>query len=99
MRTVRRLNALLEHSTEAWVIVDRYGQVCEWNPAAEGVLGWSRTEMTSGALVDQVAPDDHDAFAATWDDLADGGEAGTFHGQMLHRSGDKFTVHLDLVAV
>jgi diguanylate cyclase (GGDEF)-like protein/PAS domain S-box-containing protein len=99
MRTVRRLNALLEHSTEAWVIVDRYGQVCEWNPAAEGVLGWSRSEMISGALSDQVKEADQPAFCELWDELAEGGESGTFHGQMVHRSGEPFTVHLDLVSV
>jgi diguanylate cyclase (GGDEF)-like protein/PAS domain S-box-containing protein len=47
-RTIRRLafvRATIESSTESVCIVDRGGQFCLVNPAAEQLLGWSEAEL------------------------------------------------------
>lgn len=43
--TTEKLDAVVEASPVAIVIVDPEGRVTRWNPAAESMFGWSRTEI------------------------------------------------------
>ncbi|MCE9581610.1 MAG: diguanylate cyclase [Planctomycetes bacterium] len=52
-RTEAYLRAILEHSADAIVTTDESARVVEWNPAAEGLFGWSRAEII-GQPADQI---------------------------------------------
>ena len=48
----------------AIIIVDREARVLQWNPAAEGIFGWSEAE-TLGKLIPIVPPEEREAFEHT----------------------------------
>ncbi len=58
----QRLNALIEASPLAVIVLDPAGQVALWNPAAERVFGWTRAEV-AGRPLPTVLPDMGDEFA------------------------------------
>ncbi|MCL3859750.1 bifunctional diguanylate cyclase/phosphodiesterase [Actinotalea sp. K2] len=68
----RQFATLLEHSPDATVILDEQGLVCEWNPAAEALLGRSRSDV-HGIAARSIVPDAHrPAYDALWADLLRG---------------------------
>src|SRR5674476_375395 len=63
---------LLQHSPDATVIVDGTGLICEWNPAAETMLGRQRAEVVGGPVTSLVPEEDRAQFDAAWAELAAG---------------------------
>ena len=55
--TVRRLAAIVEHSNDAIVAADLRGTIVAWNPAAEGLYGWTAAEII-GRHISVTAPPD-----------------------------------------
>ena len=55
--TVRRLAAIVEHSNDAIVATDLRGTIVAWNPAAEGLYGWTAAEII-GRHISVTAPVD-----------------------------------------
>jgi PAS domain S-box-containing protein len=49
-----RKSAILDSALDAIVTLDHYGRVFEWNRAAEGIFGYSRSEMLGRELADAV---------------------------------------------
>ncbi|MDP1630056.1 MAG: ATP-binding protein [Caulobacter sp.] len=49
--------ALLDHSTDAAMVVDQTGQILVWSHGAEVMFGWSRDEAL-GQSLDIISPDD-----------------------------------------
>lgn len=68
----RQLATLLEHSPDATVIVDAEGLICEWNPAAETLLGRSRHEVIDVPARRLVRRTERVQFDAVWAQLVAG---------------------------
>jgi PAS domain S-box-containing protein len=65
----RQFATLLEHSPDATVVIDVDGRICEWNPAAESLLGLPRPEVI-GVPAYQLVPAQHRAqFDDVWAQL------------------------------
>ena len=57
LRTSRARNAaILESASECIVAADHNGRIIEFNPAAEQVFGWSRSELIGRELADTIIP-------------------------------------------
>lgn len=61
--TNQKLNALIEASPLAVIVLDATGNVALWNPASERMFGWTRAEV-AGRPLPTVQPDMGDEFAA-----------------------------------
>ncbi len=51
-----RKGALLDAALDAIVAIDPEGRITEWNPAAERIFGWSRSEALGRPIVDTIIP-------------------------------------------
>jgi PAS domain S-box-containing protein len=51
-----RARLILERSNEAFVSIDDKGRICEWNPYAEKIFGWTRGEALGRSLSETVVP-------------------------------------------
>lgn len=49
---------MLEAALDAIIVMDGSGAVIEWNPAAEELFGWSRTDAIGAQLGDLIIPDE-----------------------------------------
>ena len=56
-RDLRRLAAIVESSDDAIIAITLHGIITDWNPGAERMLGYSRTEMI-GQPVSRIIPPD-----------------------------------------
>jgi|GEM_PF-801789 len=68
----RQFATLLQHSPDATIIVDGTGLICEWNPAAETMLGRQRAEVVGGPVTSLVPEENRAQFDAAWAELAAG---------------------------
>ena len=53
--SIRRLAAIVEHSNDAILATDLRGTIVAWNPAAEGLYGWTAAEII-GRHISATAP-------------------------------------------
>jgi PAS domain S-box-containing protein len=90
--------ALLDKIDAAIVVLDRDGDVVEWNPGAERLYGWTRSEMVGHRCRERI-------FAATSEDQAERRWAelertGHWRGDFraVRRDGATITVHARTVA-
>jgi PAS domain S-box-containing protein len=67
------LDQFFTMSLDLLCIADAEGQFTRVNPAWEGILGWSRTELTGAPYITFVHPDDVEATVAETTKLAMGG--------------------------
>ena len=65
----RQFATLLEHSPDATVVLDAAGRICEWNPAAETLLGLPRPEVIGVPARHLVPPTYRAQFDAVWSRL------------------------------
>ena len=56
----RRMRAILDATSEAFMAIDDFGTVVDVNPAAERLSGWSRQELLGRSFADLVPPDDRE---------------------------------------
>lgn len=61
-----QLQAVVDHSLDAVVLVDDAGQVVEWNARANELLGWSAAEATGQYLLALLKPVAADGEAMAW---------------------------------
>ena len=52
-----RLRAALDSSLSAVIVMDAAGLILDWNPQAERIFGWSRTEAIGRELADTIIPE------------------------------------------
>lgn len=53
---VSRLQAVLDQAPDAFVSMSRDGRVVEWNPQAERLFGWSRSEAIGATVAELIVP-------------------------------------------
>jgi PAS domain S-box-containing protein len=55
-RTVR---GIIDTALDAFVQMDEAGKIVDWNPQAEAIFGWSRSEAIGQVLGDLIVPERH----------------------------------------
>ena len=98
-RSIRELSAVLGHVREAIVVGDEHGRVTELNPAAERILGWSRTEMLGTPLDRLVPASDIGSFRRMWDQLASGRTVPPYRALRRDRAGSEYVVTVHAAAI
>jgi PAS domain S-box-containing protein len=91
-------SAMLESIDAAIITMDRAGTVLEWNPGAERLFGWTRSEMVGRRYRDRLGPGESaDESARRWGELE---RSGYWRGdfQALHRDGSTIFGHARAVA-
>ncbi|SDE41685.1 PAS domain S-box-containing protein [Massilia sp. PDC64] len=53
----QRIATIIETAQDAFVGVDMRGRICDWNSAAEKMLGWSRDEALGRVVSDLIMPE------------------------------------------
>ena len=89
-----QLQAVVDHSLDAVVLVDEAGQVVEWNARATELLGWSAADATGQHLLALLQPVSADGEAMAW---VSPGKMDTTRGalgqwQISHRDGHSLPV-------
>ncbi len=51
-----RIRLVLETADEAFIEMNHEGRITEWNPKAEAIFGWQRTEVIGKTVVETVVP-------------------------------------------
>jgi PAS domain S-box-containing protein len=53
----QRIGSIIEAAQDAFIGVDMRGRVCDWNSAAEAMLGWTRAEALGRVAADLIMPE------------------------------------------
>lgn len=93
--------AVLEAALDAIIVIDWSGSVIEWNPAAEELFGWTRTEASGAQLAELIIPeelrDQHRAGLANYLETGEGPALNTRLTLPAQRNGgERFTVELTI---
>lgn len=94
----------LEHAHEAWVALDAFGNVVEWNSAAERTFGWTRADAIGHPVADLIIPPRmRAAHIGGITRLARGGEPRMLDRRLelvaMHRAGHELPVELTISAI
>lgn len=98
-----RIRSILNSAHDAFISMDEKGAICDWNPQAEQLFGWSASEAMSQRLGDLIIPerfrDRHDHGLKAF--LKSG--VGTVIGKRiempaLHRTGKEIPIELTISA-
>jgi PAS domain S-box-containing protein len=92
---------VLETADEAFVEMDAEGRITEWNPKAESLFGWSRSEALGKTVAETVIPSEmRDAHTAGLKKFLSTGEGPVLGNRLelsaLHRDGHTFPVELNI---
>jgi len=99
-----RTRAITDAARDAIIMIDARGLITFWNPAAEGLLGYTRWEVLGKNLHEIIAPQryhkaHHDAFAH-FRMSGEGGAVGKIvELEALHKDGHEVPVELSLSAI
>lgn len=52
-----RFRSIIESAYDAFISIDESGLICEWNPRAEKIFGWKRSDVIGRPLTSTVIPD------------------------------------------
>jgi PAS domain S-box-containing protein len=59
----QRIVAIIETAQDAFVGIDMRGRICDWNSAAEKMLGWTRAEALGCVVSDLIMPERYRAHS------------------------------------
>jgi PAS domain S-box-containing protein len=99
-----RLRAITDSAYDAILMMDAEGRISYWNPAAERILGYSRSEATGQSLHELIVPPRfrpaHAAAMPKFQRTGQGNAVGqTVELHALHKDGREISVDLSLSAV
>ncbi|MBE3074207.1 MAG: EAL domain-containing protein, partial [Actinobacteria bacterium] len=95
----RQFTALLDCSPDAILIMDAAGRVCELNPAAEALLGWSRPEILDRFFRHLVPPEGLLHFEKVWAGLVAGDAVPPYSTIRQHRNGTRIPVRIHVASI
>src|SRR5215471_8015752 len=82
----RRFHALIEHSTDAIVLLERDGMITYTSPSTERITGYTPEELVGTHFNDLIRCEDWEHVA--WHDLLDlPGDFVSFEFRMRHKNG------------
>ena len=100
----RKWQGIVDTALDAVITMDAAGSICDWNPCAERIFGWSAAEAVGRPLADTIIPPDyraaHQQGIARF--LATG--VGPMLGKRievaaLHRDGHQFPVEITITPI
>jgi PAS domain S-box-containing protein len=94
-----RLRQVLESADEAFIEMDHEGRIVEWNPKAEAIFGWQRSDAIGRTVAETVIPAEmRERHRAGLEKFLSTGEAPIVGKRLelsaLHRDGHTFPVEL-----
>jgi PAS domain S-box-containing protein len=94
-----RIRLVLETADEAFIEMDNEGRITEWNPKAEALFGWRRSEAVGRTVAETVIPQEmRDAHQAGFKKFLATGEGPILGKRIeltaLRRNGQTFPVEL-----
>lgn len=100
----KRVRQIVDSAHVAFVSIDAYGTIVEWNHAAERAFGWSRTEAVGLPLAETIIPERyraaHNKGLARFLDTRQARVLGQrLELSALHRDGHELEVELTISAV
>jgi PAS domain S-box-containing protein len=99
-RSEARLRAILDSALDAVVGIDASGRIAEWNPQAERIFGWRKSEVLGQPMLDLIIPSQY--HQSGQGGLAQFLAAGATNAQQasemeaLRRNGELFLVELSV---
>src|SRR5678815_2105825 len=57
--SAQRTQLIVDTALDAVVAINRHGTITEWNPQAEAMFGWQRTQALGRELAELVIPERH----------------------------------------
>ena len=96
-----RTAAIISTASDAFIAIDRFGIILEWNASAERTFGWTREEIIGQRLSSTLIPHQHrKAHDRGMDHYFATGEGPilrkTIEITALHRAGNEFPVELSI---
>ena len=101
MDAVNPWRPILETALDAVVVMDRSGNVVDWNDNATSIFGWTRDEVVGRLMADFIVPNHmRDAHASGLKRYLSTGEALVLGRRIeitaLRRSGEEFSIELSI---
>jgi diguanylate cyclase (GGDEF)-like protein/PAS domain S-box-containing protein len=98
------LREILAHAGDAFVSVDRFGTITEWNRQAEATFGWKREEALGQPLAELIIPPEmRRAHLQGMQSFVHTGQGPAINVRLeveaLHREGRRIPVELSVAAV
>jgi PAS domain S-box-containing protein len=92
--------SITRSATDAIIIADAAGRICDWNPSAERIFGYAENEVRGEPLAMIISPRYRDRHHGGMQRVQAGGEANVIGKTVelagLHRDGREFPLELSL---
>jgi PAS domain S-box-containing protein len=100
---VRRLRSIFDSALDAVVTMDAQGRITDWNPMAERVFGWPKSEAVGRLVAETVIPERHrEAHRRGLNSFLKSGVGPALNQRLelegLHRDGHEFPIELSIAA-
>lgn len=97
----RQTRAIIDSASDAFVAIDRFGLIIDWNASAETVFGWTRAEAMGKRLSSTIVPPQHrEAHERGLDHYLATGQGPVLNRSIeitaLHRDGHEIQVELTI---
>jgi diguanylate cyclase (GGDEF)-like protein/PAS domain S-box-containing protein len=100
---VRRLGSIFDSALDAVVTMDASGVITDWNPMAQTIFGWSKSEAVGQLVADTIIPERYrEAHRLGLSRFIDTGHGPVLNTRLelegLHRDGHEFPIELSISA-
>ncbi|MFN7997707.1 MAG: PAS domain S-box protein [Bryobacteraceae bacterium] len=95
-RSLAELAAIVQHSHDAIYSIGLDGSLTSWNPAAERIFGFARSEIVGTSSAKIVPADYQREFAGLLDRIRRGEEIQPFETKRLHKDGRELDVSISI---
>ncbi len=99
----RQLRSTFDSALDSVVTMDDQGRIMDWNPTAEVMFGWPKSEVVGRTMAETIIPERYRGAHANGVRDAAGNGAGPVIGrrteiEAVHRDGHEFKVELSIAA-
>lgn len=100
---LRRLRSIFDSALDAVVTMDAGGRITDWNPMAETIFGWRRSEVVGWLMTETVIPERYrEAHQRGLRRFLETGEGPVLNKRLefeaRHRDGHEFPIELSVAA-
>jgi len=100
---VRRLGSIFDSALDAVVTMDASGVITDWNPMAQTIFGWSKSEAVGQLVADTIIPERYrEAHRLGLSRFINTGHGPVLNTRLelegLHRDGHEFPIELSISA-